>query len=325
MASLIEDLIRGTADATAQMADDNIKFNRQKELMNQQMANQKSLADYNAEISQKLDQAKQELAERMRRSRASDIQAEVGRMADQQIGQQYKTADESADTTGEDYGNEVQRANGFINQAQQEARKNFTPTGKDLLRASVNLGYENPDKLATIESSEGKASEANLTKMMLQDQRNQTLAMIAAGHDQTRQLVAGMMATTKKDGSNKEDRVIVHNFLQQFDRKITSNDGEIKSLRGMLKNNYSLSDEEKKDIQQQIADLQAANKNLTSAQYEYARASGVAVPDSLLGGAGAGAGKDALPMPKSKNELVANRVYQTARGPAKWDGKQFVQ
>jgi len=32
----------------------------------------------------------------------------------------------------------------------------------------------------------------------------------------------------------------------------------------------------------------------------------------------------ALPMPKSKDDLVKNSVYNTARGPATWDGKQFV-
>jgi hypothetical protein len=29
-------------------------------------------------------------------------------------------------------------------------------------------------------------------------------------------------------------------------------------------------------------------------------------------------------MPKSKDDLVKNSVYNTARGPATWDGKQFV-
>lgn len=218
MASLIEDLIRGTADATAQMADDNIKLNRQKELMNQQMENQKSLADYNAEISQKLDQAKQELAERMRRSRASDIQAEVGRMADQQIGQQYKTADESADTIGEDYGNEVRRANGFINQAQQEARKNFTPTGNDLLRASVNLGYENPYKLAALESAEDRQSiktdaylqvqsakrDLDLAKLQVQSAKNEGEHQAAMARVAT--LQASLEAKMSNMGGSAQER-----------------------------------------------------------------------------------------------------------------------
>jgi hypothetical protein len=31
-----------------------------------------------------------------------------------------------------------------------------------------------------------------------------------------------------------------------------------------------------------------------------------------------------LPLPASKNDLVPNQVYQTARGAAKWDGTQFI-
>lgn len=313
MASLIEDLIRGGAETGAQMLDDKIKFDRQKELMAQQLDNQKSMADYNAEISQRLEEAKQQLAERVRKQKASDIQSEVGKIADQQATQRFQTQDESADTAGDDYGNEVKRANGFIGQAQDDARKNFQPTGKDLLRASINAGYENPDKLATIESSEGKASEANLTKMMLGDQRAQTMAMIAAGHDQTRQLVAGMMAASKKDGASKEDRVIVHNFLQQFDRKIANNESEIKSLRGTLKNVFD--EKEKADIQQQITDLQTANKNLTSAQYEYARQSGVNVPDSLLG----------KPSPADQKPSASNKApYADGTQLRGKDGKMYV-
>jgi hypothetical protein len=31
-----------------------------------------------------------------------------------------------------------------------------------------------------------------------------------------------------------------------------------------------------------------------------------------------------LPLPTSKNDLIPNQVYQTARGAAKWDGAQFI-
>lgn len=31
-----------------------------------------------------------------------------------------------------------------------------------------------------------------------------------------------------------------------------------------------------------------------------------------------------LPMPKTAAEAEAGKVYMTARGPARWDGKQFV-
>jgi hypothetical protein len=31
-----------------------------------------------------------------------------------------------------------------------------------------------------------------------------------------------------------------------------------------------------------------------------------------------------LPMPSKKEDLKTGQVYETARGPARWDGKQFV-
>lgn len=32
-----------------------------------------------------------------------------------------------------------------------------------------------------------------------------------------------------------------------------------------------------------------------------------------------------LPLPKKKSELMAGKLYQTSRGPARWDGSQFVK
>ena len=36
------------------------------------------------------------------------------------------------------------------------------------------------------------------------------------------------------------------------------------------------------------------------------------------------AGQQAVPMPAEKSKLVPGQTYQTARGPARWDGNQFV-
>jgi hypothetical protein len=41
----------------------------------------------------------------------------------------------------------------------------------------------------------------------------------------------------------------------------------------------------------------------------------------LVGGK---SGSAELPLPASKNDLIANQVYQTAKGAAKWDGSQFI-
>jgi len=40
--------------------------------------------------------------------------------------------------------------------------------------------------------------------------------------------------------------------------------------------------------------------------------------------AGATGNTQPLPMPKTQGELKINGVYNTTRGPAKWDGKQFI-
>jgi len=89
--------------------------------------------------------------------------------------------------------------------------------------------------------------------------------------------VAGMAAASKRDSSSKEDRVLVHQFLAQFDRKISGNQAEIRSLRASMKNSFD--EEEKKGIQSQIAELETANRNLEKAQMQYAKDSGVKVPE----------------------------------------------
>jgi uncharacterized protein YegP (UPF0339 family) len=42
-------------------------------------------------------------------------------------------------------------------------------------------------------------------------------------------------------------------------------------------------------------------------------------------GAGTGAATNALPMPANKADAVVGQIYNTPRGPAKWDGTNFVQ
>lgn len=44
----------------------------------------------------------------------------------------------------------------------------------------------------------------------------------------------------------------------------------------------------------------------------------------LQGDSGSGGGSSAMPMPASAAEAKVGAVYQTAKGPARWDGKQFI-
>jgi len=47
-------------------------------------------------------------------------------------------------------------------------------------------------------------------------------------------------------------------------------------------------------------------------------------PAKMYSGDASGGASNVLPMPGSKGELKTGGVYNTARGPAKWDGNQFV-
>jgi hypothetical protein len=157
-----------------------------------------------------------------------------------------------------------------------EERTKFAPSDSDLTkartRAAIESGDISPKDAATLDQK----GEADLTKLMLGDQRMQTMSLIASGHDETRKLVAGMMAASRRANADKEDRVIVHQFLSQFDRKITENGKEIRSLRNSLGN--VTKKEDKQSIMSQIGDLQVQNQRLSKAQIEYARDAGVKVP-----------------------------------------------
>jgi hypothetical protein len=90
------------------------------------------------------------------------------------------------------------------------------------------------------------------------------------------------------------------------------------------------------DLQRGLRDalsaLQSAKQRTREAfedTYAYREGAAPAVAPPSRGSVGAeaptGAGRQtALPMPTRKEDAVAGQVYQTARGPARWDGKQFI-
>jgi hypothetical protein len=66
------------------------------------------------------------------------------------------------------------------------------------------------------------------------------------------------------------------------------------------------------------------NPFLTADERAEADAQAKSMISQRKAGAGAGAPAAAVALPKSKGDLVKGQTYQTSRGPATWDGTQFV-
>jgi hypothetical protein len=206
--------------------------------------------------------------DQVRKDQVGRIDAGVGKLADVEVGKKRGLV-QAGIADPDSWSAEQQAA---VDQSLSNDKTALVNNPKLRTQAAVSSGDISPKDAAVLD----QRSEADMTRLMLGEQRLQTMAQIAAGHDDTRKLVAGMVAATKKDSANKEDRVLVHQFLAQFDRKISGNQAEIRSLRGSLKNNYD--DAEKASIQEQIKELESANKNLEAAQMQYAKDSGIKVP-----------------------------------------------
>jgi hypothetical protein len=229
------------------------------------------VSDLSLEREKTMALFKQSLGNQERTAQTGRIDAAAGKIADEAVSAKRGIV-QGGIVDKESWTPEQQAT---VDQSLEIDRKKVADDPKTRTKAAISTGDISPKDAAVLDQK----SEADMTRLMLGEQRNQTMLMIAAGHDQTRQLVAGMVAASKKDNANKEDRVLVHQFLGQFDRKISGNQAEIRSLRGSLKNNFDEAD--KAAINEQIRDLEAANKNLEKAQMEYARESGVKVPQSV--------------------------------------------
>jgi hypothetical protein len=235
------------------------------------MRQQQLVSDLSLEREKTMALFKQSLGNQERTAQTGRIDAAAGKIADEAVSAKRGIV-QGGIVDKESWTPEQQAT---VDQSLEIDRKKVADDPKTRTKAAISTGDISPKDAAVLDQK----SEADMTRLMLGEQRNQTMLMIAAGHDQTRQLVAGMVAASKKDNANKEDRVLVHQFLGQFDRKISGNQAEIRSLRGSLKNNFDEAD--KAAINEQIRDLEAANKNLEKAQMEYARESGVKVPQSV--------------------------------------------
>jgi hypothetical protein len=208
---------------------------------------------------------------RVKEDSANRMRAEQGKRVDDQVMATQRGLSTSNIADPSSWTSEQQAA---VDQSLEQNKDKFLNDPKLRQAAATRTGDITAKDAALLDSK----SEADSTRLMLGEQRNQTMAQIAAGHDDTRKLVAGMVAASKTANANKEDRVLVHQFLGQFDRKIGNNQHEIRSLRASLKNSFDPA--EKDSVNAQIAELTRANKNLERAQMQYAKDSGVKVPEA---------------------------------------------
>jgi hypothetical protein len=196
------------------------------------------------------------------------------------------------------------------------------------------------NQLLNIEATRQSAKEGHLTQVQV---ANIHAAATRAGHpSETKQLTDEYVARVKKDGQPAADA-----WLKSIEKVMGVTKGynvrqegvdarRDEAVRKALENNSdygritrAISQMEAKKLKE--GKLSPADQRVldTARQREqevynhwYNRIHKEAPP---TGGAGAGAPTGATPMPQSQAELQNGTVYQTSRGPARWDAtkKQF--
>jgi hypothetical protein len=114
--------------------------------------------------------------------------------------------------------------------------------------------------------------------------------------------------------------------------QVSNQEGQyLRDAFGVLQRTQSTEDLQKglRDALGAIRSAQQRTREAFEDTYAYREGAAPAVAPPSRGSVGAeaptGAGRQtALPMPTKKEDAVAGQVYQTSRGPARWDGKQFI-
>lgn len=160
------------------------------------------------------------------------------------------------------------------------------------------------------------------TKLELGKMNIDSRELVAAASNDTRKLIASAFKSNK-DGT---DRVLLHQTVSSIDRDIGHNQDTIKQLRAASKGLMPTIKEDRAEIdanQERITELERTNATLTGSKYEFLRGAGVKVPESVTAPTPAPKAVAPLSMPSSKKELVTGKTYNTARGPARWNGSAF--
>ncbi|MEO5670431.1 MAG: hypothetical protein ABIR26_07040 [Ramlibacter sp.] len=127
-------------------------------------------------------------------------------------------------------------------------------------------------------------------------------------------------ASNKPDGTSREERIRYTSLLSDAGRRM----GEAQRALSTLQKDpmYSIA----KPGSQQAQELSDLRESISAYKGERDLYSGL-LAGSQTGDKGKPALADArvapAPMPKVKNELKVGKVYNTARGPAKWNGTAF--
>lgn len=222
-------------------------------------------------------------------------------------------------------------------------------TGRQLtflesLGKGAQEGMEDYTK-AQKELAAGEKERFALANQLAQAERAEKLASVKYGEDSAEAIKARNKATklaalnynVNRDiatSKGEQDAAIAKIHAQQTDAQLAQSaaqhaqtyDLQLRKLNAELKD---------KPLDTQIATLSASAKgyeaiirdqNAEPEDKAVAVAKLNAINDKLneLGGVKMPTQAAALPMPKTQAELKTGSIYNTARGPAKWDGKQFV-
>jgi hypothetical protein len=114
--------------------------------------------------------------------------------------------------------------------------------------------------------------------------------------------------------------------------QVSNQEGQyLRDAFGVLQRTQSTEDLQKglRDALGAIRSAQQRTREAFEDTYAYREGAAPAVAPPSRGSVGAEAPtgaerQTALPMPTKKEDAVAGQVYQTSRGPARWDGKQFI-
>lgn len=217
-------------------------------------------------------------------------------------------------------------------------------TPLESLGKGAQEGLEDYTK-AQKELAAGEKERFALANQLAQAERAEKLASVKYGEDSAEAIKARNKATklaalnynVNRDiatAKGEQDAAIAKVHAQQTDAQLAQSAAQHAQTYELQKRKIE-ADIKDKPLDTQIATLTASAKgyeaiirdqNAEPEDKAVAVAKLNAINDKLneLGGVKTPTQAAALPMPKTQAELKAGSIYNTARGPAKWDGKQFV-
>lgn len=227
-------------------------------------------------------------------------------------------------------------------------------------QAGVETGYISPKDAATIERDERRSDateRATAQRETAAAMRDETQRYIAELRDETAQKKIEQLIRRTGDGNDRAPanakmiEYLVSNGMDRKDatsRVLGENEGKSKDPVGLTAQLATtlmttqgsqlrqLSEKSGKPVQQVAMEMAA--DQIEAATKRFRPPDGAAPnppapapkpaaspPAPAAAPKPAASATSALPLPKVKDQLVSGKVYQTSRGPAKWNGTAFEQ